>query len=74
MTLAVFPSLAFGNTVSESQQEWIQRFGLKVSRHIPDFEKILLNTEPEPTIGESFEELYNGKDLTGWRITANHCE
>lgn len=71
MILFVLSTTAFGYEVSKSQKEWIGKFQAKVDRHIPDFDKILLNTDPEPKLEGDFREMYNKKDLSGWRIISN---
>ena len=71
LVMVVISSVAFGHEVSESQKEWIRKFQTKVDRHIPDFDKILLNTDSEPKLEGGFKEMYNQKDLSGWRIIAN---
>jgi hypothetical protein len=71
MILFAVSSAAYGHEVSESQKEWIRKFQQKVDRYIPDFDKILLNTDPEPKLESGFKEMYNKKDLSGWRIISN---
>ena len=34
---------------------------------------MLLNTDNEPTLSEGFTELFNGKDLTGWKPKGGTC-
>ena len=66
--MVIISSVAFGHEVSESQKEWIRKFQTKVDRHIPDFDKILLNTDSEPKLeggsGDALRRwLHLGKDI-----------
>ena len=47
------------------QDSWVEYY----SKHdnAPDPSKMLLNTDVEPDLSEGFVDLFNGKDLAGWK-------
>jgi hypothetical protein len=57
-------SAVYANTVSESQQEYIEKY--KKQKTIPKPAEMLINTDKEPDLCCGFVSLFNGKDLTGW--------
>ncbi len=59
-------TLAFANTISESQEKWIAKYSTQ--KNCPKPEDMLINTDPEPGLKEGFVELYNKKNLDGWTI------
>jgi hypothetical protein len=64
-------TIAFAGTVSEDQQTWYKKY--KKQQNAPAPEKMLLNTDKEPTFSEGFTELYNKKDLSGWVAKGGTC-
>lgn len=59
-------TVAFANTISESQQKWIAKYTKQ--DNCPEPGDMLINTDPEPGLKEGFVELYNKKNLDGWTI------
>ena len=66
MVLFLISSTAFGNEISQSQKQWVLKFKRKLERTAPAPSEMLLNTDPEPKIGDDYKDLYNKKDLSGW--------
>lgn len=72
LTLGVLANLAQSNElVSPEQQKFIERYK-KQSPIKP--EDALINSDKEPELNEGFTNLYNGKDLSGWRLLGGKCE
>jgi len=49
-----------------SQQNWFKHY--EKQANLPKPADMLLNTDPEPDLRAGFTPLFNGKDLTGWKI------
>ncbi|CAA6696530.1 MULTISPECIES: DUF1080 domain-containing protein [unclassified Lentimonas] len=64
-------SLAFGNQVSEDQQQFVKKYENQKSIIAP--ENALINTEAEPELTEGFVNIYNGKNLDGWTPRGGNC-
>lgn len=62
--LALVTPVAQANTISESQQVYIQKYAKQET--VPKPGAMLLNTDSEPNLQTGFTALFNGKDLTGW--------
>ena len=60
------------NRISDSQQKWIKVY--QKQANIPQPEKMLINTDPEPNLTEGFTPLCNGKDLSGWTPRGGKCK
>jgi hypothetical protein len=58
-------------TIDPSQEDWHKRY--KKQKNAPDPAKMLLNTDPEPDLKEGFTDLFNGKDLAGWKPKGGTC-
>ncbi|CAN0353653.1 unnamed protein product, partial [Ectocarpus sp. 4 AP-2014] len=57
-------------TLDPTQASWYEHY--KGQKNAPDPSKMLLNTDSEPALNEGFEELFNGKDLSGWTKIGGH--
>lgn len=55
---------AWAGTLDPSQSDWHEKY--KKQKNAPQPEEMLLNNDKEPDLGEGFEALFNGKDLSGW--------
>lgn len=65
--IALFGSLSVhAGEVAESQADWFERY--KKQENVPKPAKMLLNEDHEPELKEGFVEMFNGKDLTGWKL------
>jgi len=64
-------SIGYGNQISESQQKWVPVY--KKQANIPAPRDMLINTDPEPELGEGFLPLYNGKNIDDWIPRGGHC-
>jgi hypothetical protein len=51
--------------IGKGQAEWYRRY-IK-QPNVPKIDKQLVNTDAEPERKEGFTDLFNGKDLTGWK-------
>lgn len=56
----------FAGEVAECQRDWFERY--KKQENIPDPAAMLLNQDPEPELKAGSIALFNGVDLTGWKI------
>lgn len=64
---ALFGSVAVqGGEVAKSQADWFERY--KKQDNVPKPAEMLLNEDQEPSLTEGFVELFNGEDLTGWKL------
>jgi len=66
-------SIVYGNTVSESQQKYIEIYESRGQEQIVAPEDALLNQDCEPDLSEGFVDLYNGKNLDGWIPLGGSC-
>ena len=65
---------ALPDRVAPDQAKWYQEYKLKKKqKNLMNPEDQLLNEASEPTIGDDFVELFNGKDLTGWTPKGGEC-
>ncbi len=55
-----------------SQQNWLEHYGTQAN--IPKPAEMLLNTDAEPIVGDDALQLFNGKDLTGWKPRGGESE
>ena len=62
----------FANEISDSQKKWVDHY--KKQKNVPKPADMLVNTDPEPSLDAGFVDLYNGKDLTGWKPLGGHCK
>lgn len=69
--LALTTTLVDANTVSEDQQQYIEKYKKQAS--VPVIADMLLNTDKEPDLTEGFVSLYNGKNLDGWTPLGGKC-
>ncbi len=51
-------------TIDPTQSDWFKRY--QHQENVPKPGEMLLNEDREPSLGEGFVSLFNGKDLTGW--------
>ncbi len=58
--------------VAPSQAYWYHRY--KTQKNVPDPAEMLLNTDEEPELTEGFTDLFNGRDLTGWKPYGGTCK
>ena len=58
--------------IGEGQKRWYQQY--KTQANVPDPIKQLLNTDAEPDLKEGFVDLFNGKDLDGWKPIGGTCK
>jgi len=59
------------NQVSESQQHYVKKYETQANVPVPT--EMLVNTDAEPPLEEGFTDLYNGKNLDGWKPLGGHC-
>ena len=57
--------------VAEDQKPFIKRY--ENQKNIIQPEKALLNREAEPDLNKGFVSLYNGRDLSNWRVLGGYC-
>lgn len=70
--IACFGSYAFGeNIVSPEQVVFTNKYK---NKSITKPENALINTDKEPDLSDGFINLYNGKDLSGWKLVGGKCE
>lgn len=61
----VLGSISAGaGTIDSSQSDWYERY--KTQENVPKPGEMLLNEDVEPDLSEGFDDLFNGKNLTGW--------
>lgn len=65
LVAAAVVSPVHAGELDSSQQNWFEHY--KGQANIPKAEDMLTNTDPEPTIDEGTVDLFNGKDLNGWK-------
>ncbi len=70
--LALSSCIAFAGKLDKSQQKWYEKY--KVQENAPDPADMLLNTDPEPDLTEGFVPLFNGINLTNWRVIEGNCK
>jgi len=70
--LKVLSAASLPADVSPSQAYWYDRY--KAQENVPDPAKMLLNTDAEPELTEGFTDLFNGRDLTGWKPYGGNCK
>lgn len=58
--------------IGEGQKRWYAQY--KKQPNAPDPTKQLLNTDAEPDLKTGFDNLFNGKDLTGWTPLGGTCD
>ncbi len=58
-------SIALSGTISENQQKWYKSY--KKQKNAPDPKTMVINTDKEPSLSDGFTDLYNKKDLSGWK-------
>ena len=56
----------------ENQKQWLDHY--MKQKNAPKPEEMLLNTDPEPNLTDGFEQLFNGKDLSGWQTLGGKCK
>lgn len=59
------------NRVASSQLKWVGVY--RKQENLPRPDAMLVNNDPEPKIGSDFANLYNGKDLSGWKPQGGTC-
>jgi hypothetical protein len=64
--------LADGGTVDPGQGAWYEKY--KNQENAPKPGEMLLNTDKEPDLTKGFQDLFNGKDLTGWSPKGGDCK
>lgn len=69
--LKVLSAASLPPDVAPSQAYWYHRY--KTQENVPDPAEMLLNTDAEPELSEGFTELFNGRDLTGWKPYGGTC-
>lgn len=65
-------SLAVANEVDPAQAAWYKKY--KSQENAPKPDEMLLNTDKEPDLVDGFQDMFNGKDLTGWTPKGGKCE
>ena len=61
--------LAADTITSENQLKWIgNKFKKNTEAKIEELKQLPVNTDPEPDLQDGFTNLYNGKDLSGWKV------
>lgn len=71
LILVAVSTVAWGDQVSEDQKKWVPQY--EKQANIPAPGDMLVNTDPEPDLGDGFVELYNGTDLDGWVPRGGRC-
>ena len=69
---ATFVSSAFANEVDPSQKAWYEQYGKR--KNAPQPADMLINTDAEPDLKEGFRDMFNGKDLEGWKALGGTCK
>ena len=65
LTFLPFLFIAYGKSIDPSQANWHKKYVKQ--QNAPDPADMLLNTDPEPGLKKGFVDLFNGKDLNGWK-------
>lgn len=63
--------LTIGQELDPQQQSWIDHYAKQ--KNAPKPSEMLLNTDDEPKLTDGFTDLFNGKDLTGWKPKGGTC-
>lgn len=63
LSLSSAPAIA--GTLDPEQSDWHERYQKQENAPLPA--EMLLNEDVEPDLAEGFVELFNGKDLSGWK-------
>ena len=65
LAILIAPMLVNAGTLDPQQQDWFKKY--QKQANAPKPEAMLLNTDVEPDLSKGFVQLFNGKDLTGWK-------
>lgn len=62
---------AHAGTLDPAQEKFVQKY--KKQPNPPKPGEMLINTDKEPDLSEGFVDLFNGKDLKGWKPKGGTC-
>ncbi|WP_404309442.1 3-keto-disaccharide hydrolase [Neorhodopirellula lusitana] len=69
--LSALTSVSAGE-IDPQQKAWYEQY--KTQENVPAPGEMLLNEDPEPELTDGFTDLFNGKDLTGWKPLGGTCK
>lgn len=70
-TLALSCGSLVGQQLDPSQQRWVSHYAKQANAPKP--EEMLINTDTQPDLTDGFKDLFNGEDLTGWKLRGGKC-